>query len=105
ETVPSEVMLEVWSASSPAERAKAQQDIRELLDRGVSVFKERWTDPKTISYLGGYGLPFLEALFQDSDAHVRASALYATADSIMATIWFNHMIDSEGPVGNKRPWA
>src|SRR5262249_23792512 len=83
----------------------AHADIRKLLKHDSRLFQDNWIDLQVIHYLGGYGLPFLEAALRDSDAGVRACALYAAADMVHSAHLFNALVSGNWGTTTRPFWA
>jgi HEAT repeat protein len=95
EVAPSILLSSVWAAQTAEERQRLQPQIREvlLLASKENDWRDRFYVEGTMTYMGGYAVPHLEAAMKDSDAVVREQAVKALARTAWAASQLNAFID------------
>ena len=104
---PSKLLTAVWAARSIEERQRLQPQIRDLLLNSSDAEDPRdWVRARaTLELLGGYQLPFLEAMVKDPDPVVRQRALSALFHSWWATAGLNGVLSDLIDKNEGRDWA
>jgi hypothetical protein len=118
---PTKLMTSVWSATSQGKREQSQAVFNEFLrfwaviearsaeDNDETPFRKRLLEEefvtKTLFYLAGYGLPFLNDATRDKDDFIRAQAVLAYPYAAGAIDQFDAYLDALDALGPRPQWA